>query len=76
MNELELKMRVKAIMHNTIDSFMRQNGVAASIMIDVLTAEIANLYPSMQQEYLAQLDEAKAKLEEEADSALNQEETE
>lgn len=76
MNELELKMRAKAIMHNTIDAFMRQNSIPASIMIDVLTAEIANLYPSMQQEYLAQLDEAKAKLQEEADSALNQEETE
>lgn len=76
MNELELKMRAKAIMHNTIDAFMRQNSIPAYIMIDVLTAEIANLYPSMQQEYLAQLDEAKAKLQEEADSALNQEETE
>lgn len=76
MNELELKMRAKAIMHNTIDAFMRQNGISASIMIDVLTAEIANLYPSMQQEYLAQLDAAKAELQDEAESALNQEEAE
>ncbi len=76
MNELELKMRAKAIMHNTIDAFMRQNGISASIMIDVLTAEIARLYPLMQQEYLAQLDEAKSKLQEEAESALTQEETE
>lgn len=60
MSELEQKMRVKAIMHNTIESFRVQNGIQAAMIIDALTAEIANLYPIMQQEYFAQIDAEKA----------------
>lgn len=64
MNELEQKMRVKAIMHSTIESFRAQNGISAAVMIDVLTGELANLYPVMQQEYFAQIDAENVKKQE------------
>lgn len=76
MNELELKMRTNAILHDTIESFRLNNNIPAHIIIDVLKGEIVNLYPMMQKEYLAQLDEAKAALEQMAMQETEEKETE
>jgi hypothetical protein len=57
MNELEIKMRTNILVRNMVENFMTQNNLSASAVIDALNAEIANLYPRMQQEYFAAVDE-------------------
>lgn len=57
MNELEIKMRTNILVRNMVENFMTQNNLSASTVIDALNTEIANLYPRMQQEYFAAVDE-------------------
>lgn len=56
MNELEIRIRVNALINNLIENFMEQNQVSASIMVDALNAKLTNLYPRVQQEYFAAMD--------------------
>jgi hypothetical protein len=63
MNELEIKIRVNALINNLIEQFMEQNQVSASVMVDALNAKLTNLYPRVQQEYFAALDVARQQAE-------------
>lgn len=56
MNELEIRIRVNALINNLIENFMEQNQVSASVMVDALNAKLTNLYPRVQQEYFAAMD--------------------
>lgn len=71
MNELEIRIRVNALISNLIENFMRQNQVPASVMVDALNAKLTNLYPRVQQEYFAAMDVARQAAEEEASQDTN-----
>lgn len=63
MNELEIRIRVNALINNLIENFMEQNQVSASIMVDALNAKLTNLYPRVQQEYFAAMDMVRQQVE-------------
>lgn len=56
MNELEVRMRVHALVKDMIYDFMAKNGVGATVMVDTLNSVLVGLYPLAQGEMLRAMD--------------------
>lgn len=56
MNELEIRMRVHALIENMLQNFMSSNGINATQMIDALNAVLVKLYPISITEILQSID--------------------
>jgi len=65
MNELEVRMRVHALVKNMVHNFMASNNVSATVMVDALNDVLVELYPMVQSEMLQALDEANFKAQQE-----------
>lgn len=65
MNELEVRMRVHALVKNMVNGFMVSNQVSATMMVDALNDMLVELYPAVQSEMLQALDEANFKAQQE-----------
>lgn len=70
MNELEVRMRIHALVKDMIYDFMAKNGVGAPVMVDALNAVLVGLYPIVQGEMLRAIDmETAAKARQQAQAA-------
>lgn len=56
MNELEVRMRVQALVKDMIYDFMAKNGIGATVMVDALNSVLVGLYPLAQGEMLRAID--------------------
>lgn len=52
MNELELKLRVRAMTKSWVNDFMSANSIPASIMTDALTAVLSELKDDVMREFI------------------------
>ena len=67
MNELEVRMRVHALVKDMIYDFMAKNGIGATVMVDALNSVLVGLYPLAQGEMLRAIDmETAAKTQQQA----------
>lgn len=69
MNELEVRMRVHALIKDMVGGFMTANGVSATMMVDALNAMLVDLYPMVQSEMLQAKDESEAQQQQQAQAA-------
>lgn len=56
MNELEVRMRVHALVKDMIYDFMAKNGIGATVIVDALNSVLVGLYPLAQGEMLRAID--------------------
>lgn len=72
MNELEVRMRVHALVKDMIDDFMLRNEISATAMVDALNSILVSLYPKVQGEMLRAIDMDVAAKAQQQEQEVNQ----